>query len=105
MLQILKDMFTSAPAVDFKELVNEGAKIIDVRTPNEYRSGHINSSKNIPLQQLHQKIDKLSKNETYILCCASGSRSGAAKRMMKNAGFENVHNGGGWMRLQGRLHN
>lgn len=105
MLQLIKKMFSNTELVDYKSLVQNGSQIIDVRTPREYQSGHLQSSKNIPLQELSNKLGTLNKNNTYIVCCASGARSGSAKRMMKSAGFENVHNGGGWMQLQGKIHN
>ena len=103
MLQFLKKLFTPAEPTDFKSLVDQGATIIDVRTPAEFKGGHIKKSKNIPLQSLSAKMDSLNKHNTYILCCASGGRSGSARRMMSSAGFENVHNGGGWMQLQNAL--
>jgi rhodanese-related sulfurtransferase len=103
MLQFLKKLFSSSEPVDFKELLVQGAQIIDVRTPGEFKSGHIKKAKNIPLQDLSKKLDSLNKHKTYILCCASGARSGSARRMMASAGFENVHNGGGWMQLQNKI--
>ncbi len=103
MLEFIKKIFTPSVPVDFKGLIDEGAQIIDVRTPKEFKSGHIKPSKNIPLQDLSNKMSSLNKHKTYILCCASGARSGSAKRMMSSAGFDNVHNGGGWMQLQQEL--
>ncbi|MCY7361309.1 MAG: rhodanese-like domain-containing protein, partial [Ignavibacteria bacterium] len=38
-----------------------------------------------------------------ITCCESGMRSGAAKRMLKANGYSEVHNGGGWVKLQGKI--
>ncbi len=103
MLQLIKQIFSPGEPVDFQQLLKDGAIVLDVRTPSEYKSGHIKKSKNIPLQDLSKKIDSLNKHKTYILCCASGARSGSARRMMTSAGFENVHNGGGWMQLQRAL--
>lgn len=96
-------MFTPEPPADYAELVSEGAKIIDVRTPAEFNSGKVKGSKNIPLQQLSAKMENLSKNGTYIVCCASGARSASAKRMMKANGFEDVYNGGSWQSVQSQL--
>lgn len=103
MLQFLKKMISPSEQVDFKELVENGALIIDVRTPGEFKAGHIKKSKNIPLQNLSEKMGSLNKHKTYILCCASGGRSGSARRMMSSAGFESVHNGRGWKQLQNAL--
>ncbi|MCB0697746.1 MAG: rhodanese-like domain-containing protein, partial [Chitinophagaceae bacterium] len=52
MIQILKKLFSSGPAVDFAELTKNGAQIIDVRTRQEYAGGHIKGSVNIPLNEL-----------------------------------------------------
>lgn len=102
-MNFFQKLFGGAPAVDYKEMVKNGAQIIDVRTPVEYKSGHIKGSKNIPLQSLQQNLGKLNKNKPVITCCASGARSGAAKSVLENNGFADVHNGGGWMSLQSKI--
>lgn len=84
---------------NFEELIAEGAIILDVRTKDEYRMGHIKNSINIPLDALESNIKKLNKNKTIITCCASGGRSSVAKSILKGHGFE-AHNGGGWHSLQ-----
>jgi rhodanese-related sulfurtransferase len=60
MFGFLKKLF-GGNSVDYKELVKNGAQIIDVRTPAEYNGGHIKGSKNIPLQSLNQNLGKLIK--------------------------------------------
>lgn len=47
------------PSVDYKELIDNGAVLIDVRTPQEFKSGKARGSKNIPLQSLCNKVDSL----------------------------------------------
>jgi len=89
-------------SVDYKQLVKDGAIILDVRTPAEYKGGHIKGSMNIPLQELQASMIKLPKGKSIIACCASGMRSSSAKGILKSAGFD-AHNGGGWMSLQGKL--
>lgn len=98
----LSNIFGGGPKVDLKEMVKQGAMIVDVRTPAEYQGGHIKGSVNIPLQVLAKNIAKLKKDKAVITCCASGMRSGSAKSMLKAKGFE-VHNGGGWNSLQRKL--
>lgn len=90
--------------VDFEELVKNGATVIDVRTPGEYRGGHIKGSINIPLQQLASRLDEIDDNKPVVLCCATGSRSGSAKRILKSNGFTEVYNGGGWARLKEKVY-
>ncbi len=80
---------------DYKELVTNGATILDVRTKEEYKFGHIKNSVNIPLDKLTGSLKRLNKNKPVITCCASGSRSALARRILKNHGFE-VYNGGSW---------
>jgi rhodanese-related sulfurtransferase len=88
------------PKVDLDTWVKEGAQIIDVRTAGEFKGGHVNGSKNIPLDQLRANISKLDKSKPVITCCASGMRSGSAKSILKSEGFEKVHNGGSWSSLR-----
>ena len=99
-MSLLKRLF-GGTSVDFAELVKRGAVIIDVRTPAEYKGGHINGSVNIPLQSLQANLGKIPKNKTIITCCASGMRSGSAKSILKSAGYD-VHNGGGWTTLRSK---
>lgn len=91
------------PKVDYATLVKEGAVILDVRTPAEFKGGHIKGSKNVPLQSLTNELGKLDKSKTIITCCASGMRSAQAKAILKSKGFNDVHNGGGWTSLNSKL--
>jgi len=96
---ILSALFGNKPKVDLGELIANGAQIIDVRTPQEYKTGHIKGSKNFPLNKLNNQMDKIKKDKPIITCCASGMRSGSAKIMLAKAGFD-AHNGGGWTKLK-----
>lgn len=96
-------MLGMSEPLDFKSMLNNGAKIVDVRTPGEYKSGHIKGSINIPLQELNQKMKKLNKNDIIITCCASGMRSASAKQILTSNGFKEVHNGKGWQSLQSKI--
>ncbi len=102
MIQAIKNILGFGPKTDWKELVKNGAKIIDVRTKEEYMSGHIIGSLNIPLNTLSDKISKISKDKPVITCCASGMRSSTAKNILQSNGFT-VHNGGGWVGLQNKI--
>lgn len=77
-------------------LLKEGAIIIDVRSPSEFKAGANPLSINIPLDQLNSESSKLDKTKTIILCCASGTRSGMAVGILKKNGFKHVINGGPW---------
>lgn len=89
--------------MDYKSLVQNGAMIVDVRTPQEFNGGNIKGSVNIPLQSLQSSLGKIPKNKTVITCCASGMRSASAKSILKSAGYQDVHNGGGWSSLNSKL--
>lgn len=103
MLDAIKGILGLGPKVDYKELVKNGAQIIDVRTRGEYASGHVKGSVNIPLNELSASITKIKKNVPIITCCASGMRSASAKSTLSSLGFKEVYNGGGWMSLNGKV--
>lgn len=103
MIDTIKQIFGMGPKVDYKEMIENGAIILDVRTKSEYQGGHIKGSVNIPLQNLESNISKLKKDKPVITCCASGMRSASAKSILKSKGFKEVHNGGGWMSLQNKI--
>jgi len=84
------------PKVDMADLIqNRKAHIVDVRTPMEFKQGHIRGSVNIPLNNIATADKKLKGKDPIVLCCASGARSGQAARVLKSKGFE-AYNGGSW---------
>ena len=103
MFDSIKHLLGLAPKVNYSELVKNGAQIIDVRTPGEFKAGHIRGAVNIPLQTISSQLGRIKKDKPVITCCASGMRSASAKSILKSSGFEEVYNGGGWMSLQGKL--
>ncbi len=103
MIQLIKNIFGIGPKTDYKELVQSGAQIIDVRTKQEFQGGHIKGSVNIPLQNLSNNLSKIKKDKPVITCCASGMRSASARSILKSKGFSEVYNGGGWMSLQNKI--
>jgi rhodanese-related sulfurtransferase len=104
MIEILKKLFGFGPNVNFAELVKNGAVILDVRSKNEFSDGHIKGAINIPVEQLGNNLHKLKdKNRQIITCCASGARSGFAKKMLISNGYLNVYNGGGWSSLNQKI--
>jgi rhodanese-related sulfurtransferase len=98
MIKFLKSLFGEKP--NLGELIAGGAVIVDVRTKNEFQAGHLKNSINIPLDRLPDNIKKLNREKAIITCCASGARSGAARRYLKSKGFERVYNGGPWTSLR-----
>ena len=86
------------PSVDYNELIENGAVLIDVRTPQEFKSGHSRKSKNIPLNDIQKKANSL-KGKEVIVVCASGMRSGQAKSILSQQGIT-AHNGGSWTKFR-----
>ncbi|RWS47300.1 hypothetical protein CKA55_04465 [Arcobacter suis] len=79
--------------------MNQGGQIVDVRSEVEFAYGHKDGSINIPLGVLKNRMKELDNTKPIILCCASGSRSGLAKRTLMANGFKDVHNAGTWKSL------
>jgi rhodanese-related sulfurtransferase len=77
-------------------LVNGGAFLVDVRTPEEFAEGNVKESTNIPLDQVAVNLDKFKEKENIVVFCRSGNRSGQAKNILEQNGFTNVTNGGTW---------
>ena len=82
----------------------EGAVLLDVRSPQEYREGHIPGSKNVPLQQL-DKVEEVTENKDTVLYvyCRSGARSRQAVSLLQAMGYTNVHNIGGIAAYSGKV--
>ena len=81
-----------------------GAVLLDVRTPQEYREGHIPGSQNVPLQQL-DKVEEVTENKDAVLYvyCRSGARSRQAVSLLQAMGYTNVHNIGGIAAYSGKV--
>ena len=101
-MSFFKNLFGSKPSVNFNQLLEEGAIIVDVRSSGEFKMGHIQGAKNIPLDQLNAKTKSLPKGKTIITCCQSGRRSGMAKSFLDSQGYI-CYNGGGWSSLRSKL--
>ena len=68
--------------------------VIDVRTLNEWNSGHLESAINIEWQNITSIQSNIPKNEEIYLYCRSGNRSGKATKILLDAGYTNVINAG-----------
>ncbi|MHB8621202.1 MAG: rhodanese-like domain-containing protein [Chloroflexota bacterium] len=75
-----------------KRRLDEGAILIDVRDPEEWRSGHAGGARHIPLGQLGSRIDEVPRDKEVLLICRSGGRSASAVRLLRNAGYEKAIN-------------
>lgn len=89
-------------AIDARELVEQGAQLVDVRNPHEYRHSSVPGSVNIPLPVIQQALRQLDKETPVLVYCNSGQRSGVAKHLLETYGFSLVHNLGSYTRLLGQ---
>jgi phage shock protein E len=104
MIARIKKFFKIQPQVNFAKLFKDGALIVDVRSPEEYKTGHIKGSVNIPVDWLRNNPPQLKNKLTAVItCCASGMRSSLAKNILDAKGFSNVYNGGAWKSLNEKL--
>lgn len=85
---------TLVDAAKFKELMNnESAQLVDVRTPAEYSQGKIGDAVNINFlgSDFKNQIATLDKSQPVLIYCASGGRSARAVAVMKDMGFQEIH--------------
>ena len=69
--------------------------LIDVRTPEEFASGHINGSVNIPVEEMQGRLDEIPGDTPIVVYCRSGNRSATAARILTEAGYAPVYDLGG----------
>lgn len=81
------------------ELKRNGAMLVDVRSEAEFAGGNAPGSVNIPLPALGSRLQEIPSSAPVVLCCASGTRSGMAKMMLKKNGYGQVFNIGKWTNL------
>ena len=77
-------------------------KVIDVRTEREFNAGHLaitDALYDFRSDEFHDAIENLDKEDTYYLYCRTGNRSGQAAELMREKGFNNVYNIGGFHEL------
>ena len=96
-----------APRSAGKDAVAKAALVIDVRTPEEFASGHVGRAENIPVGEVEARVDEIAqklggeKSKPVAVYCAAGVRAGPAKAALEKAGFTNVTNAGGYEDLAG----
>jgi phage shock protein E len=85
-----------------RQLVAEGATLLDVRSEAEYGRGHLPNARNIPVHQLGQRLEELGPREVpVVVYCASGMRSASAAALLRRSGFARVEDLGGMARWEG----
>lgn len=89
---LLEGHFRQITVDHVRELVEEGAYIVDVRERAEYERGHIKGSHLIPLSELRERVEEIPKDVPVYIHCRSGQRSYNAVLALQNLGYTNVIN-------------
>ncbi|MEA0552582.1 rhodanese-like domain-containing protein [Lysinibacillus irui] len=92
-------------ANEVQHLIDQGKKLnlIDVREVDEVQAGHIPDVMHIPLGLLEFRLHELNKNESYIMVCRSGARSGRATQLLEDNGFDASNMAGGMLAWEGKV--
>lgn len=69
--------------------------LIDVRTREEFASGHIEGAINIPVEEIGQRLSEVPQDQTVVLYCRSGNRSAQAANILERAGYDGIYDLGG----------
>lgn len=93
----------SASEVQQKLESGERLNIIDVREVDEYQSGHIPGSQNVPLSLLEFRVNELSKDTPYIIVCLAGGRSAQATMFLASRGYDVTNMTGGMKEWTGEI--
>lgn len=80
--------------IELKELVRNGALLLDVRSPQEYEEWHIDGAVVLPEYELMSNAQKIikDKEQVIVVYCSSGVRSKLAQEELKSLGYKNVYN-------------
>lgn len=94
-----KGSFDTITMEQSKKMIDENPDLIvlDVRTQEEYDSGHIPGALLYPVQEIESRLNELDKTKTYLVVCRSGNRSRTASEILIKSGFQSVYNAGGGM--------
>lgn len=105
----LFSLFSSVPKVDAdtaREMVADGAVLLDVREKSEWNAGHAPQATHVPLSRVTDSTSRLKAGKPIIVMCASGNRSRIATKSLLDQGFDAVNLAGGmhaWRRAGGQV--
>ena len=88
-------MFPEIDQRRFSQLHATGARVVDVREPDEYRAGHVPGAQLMPLHVLGARAPELPTNAPVYVICQSGARSAEATQLLRNAGVDAINVQGG----------
>lgn len=99
MFSFINNLFGNSNNESLKEIIKNGAFLVDVRTPSEFQQGSVVGAVNIPLDRLSNEIARFKGKTNIVVFCRSGARSSQAKGILEQNGFKNVVNGGTWQNV------
>ena len=95
-MSIFQHLYGIGRTTDLKDIIEQGAFLVDVRTPSEFARDHVKGSVNIPLDKIPAELDQFEGRKNIVVFCLSGGRSTQAKLILEKSGITNVVNGGTW---------
>lgn len=99
MIGLFKSLFGQPDNTQLTKAIQEGAFLVDVRSPGEFSGGSVKGAVNIPLNTLPTQLNKFKGKKGVVVFCRSGARSGTAKGILEKNGIPNVINGGKWQNV------
>ena len=101
-MRLFKKLFgEGTSSKELIELLENGAIVVDVRTPGEFKRDHAKISINISEQKIPLETERLKEeNKTIIICCRNGARSHYVKKHLEKAGIH-CFNAGSWKNIKG----
>ncbi|UII26715.1 rhodanese-like domain-containing protein [Fulvivirga maritima] len=99
MFAMLKNMLNPVNDGALKKAIDEGAFLVDVRTPGEFAGGSVVGAVNIPLNTVGDQLKKFDGKNKIVVFCQSGNRSMQAQNVLEHHGFHNIINGGSWLHV------
>jgi rhodanese-related sulfurtransferase len=101
---VLRDDQPICHVADLERIVGHGGVVLDVRTPEEYQAGSVPGARNMPLDELRERLGELPKGPPIVSFCQVGQRGYMATRILQQHGYEAKNLSGGyktWLLHQG----
>lgn len=86
--------------IETRRVLSDGGRLIDVRTPGEFSAGALDGALNLPLQEIQRAGALLDRETPLVVYCGTGMRSNQAKGLLRDMGFNTVHDLGGFQNIQ-----
>lgn len=98
-MNLFRQLLAGGKTTDLKNIIAEGAFLVDVRSASEFARGHVRGSINIPLDKITTELSRFKNKKNIVVFCLSGGRSSQAKLILEKHGITGVVNGGTWKQV------